>query len=341
MRSAVALLLLALAATAHAQVQLCAADLDGDGDVAETEQAICTDTPTGPFCPLQPMTCGIVTNPDGTISYACPSAPAGSCQQDGAGGVTCSPHACFVRSQVPAEGEEAPDTGPTNDGPRDANNACIGELQIFAGTSTRCRKSGVETGFQNCCKKRDDVIEEDQGKRDGGVGKKLEVLKAMHIAAGIAVAAGPGPANAYLRMTLSPNTIRAAATSNVMTEMLAQRCDKRDMEMALLKDGGNCVALGSYCAERWPLVGCVQRAETACCFNSKLARIIQEQGRAQLPAMGGFGDPREPNCRGFRPEEFQAIDFSKIDLSEYFDELTPRAQSIIEGEIRSRVEARP
>ena len=90
----------------------------------------------------------------------------------------------------------------------------------------------------------------------------------------------------------------------------------------------------------WPLVGCVQRAESHCCFNSKLARIVQEQGRAQIPSMGGFGTAREPNCRGFRPEEFQAIDFSKIDLSEYFDELQTRSQALIEGEIRTRVEAR-
>lgn len=342
MRSAAVVLLLMLSGTASAQVMLCAADLDGDGDVTETEHATCTDTAAGPFCPLQTMACSATTNADGTPGFACPSNPALSCQPDGAGGATCSRHACFARSAIPAETEDPPIT-PTNQGPRDASNACIGELQIFAGESARCRRAGVETGFRNCCRERGDVIQDSSGNSNSpkdDARKKLELLRHIHISAGIAVAAGPGPANAYLATHVDPQTIATARTSNVMTQMLMERCDARDMEAALLKDGGNCVEIGSYCAERWPLVGCVQRAEAHCCFNSKLARIIQEQGRMQLPAIGGFGTPQAPNCRGFRPEEFQAIDFSKIDMSEYFEELTPRSQEVIEGEIRSRVEDR-
>jgi conjugal transfer mating pair stabilization protein TraN len=51
-----------------------------------------------------------------------------------------------------------------------------------------------------------------------------------------------------------------------------------------------------------------------------MARIIQEQGRPQLTAFGptgNWGSPDNPNCRGFTPEEFEALDFAKIDFSEY------------------------
>jgi len=338
-RSAVAVLLLALATVAHGQVPLCAADLDADGEVAQSEQATCLDLPGGPLCPLQQVACIVQPGSGGVDTFACPLNPALPCVDDGNGGAACSPHACFVRSTVPGQAVEPPASTPTNTGPRDAAGMCLGDLQIFAGDSTRCRRAGVETAFQNCCAQHDDVLQDSGGSR-GSVGAKLELFKAIHVATGLAVAAGPAAANAYLSSTLDPKTVAVGLASGVMTQMLIQRCDSRDLQTALMKDSGYCVSVGSYCAERWPLVGCVQRAESHCCFNSKLARIVQEQGRAQLPAMGGFGTPEEPNCRGFRAVEFQALDFSKIDLSEYFEELEIRGQSAIEGEIRSRVEER-
>lgn len=49
--------------------------------------------------------------------------------------------------------------------------------------------------------------------------------------------------------------------------------------------------------------------------NSILARVLHEQGRAQINK--SRGTPEEPNCEGFTPGELASIDFSKIDLSEY------------------------
>jgi len=31
-----------------------------------------------------------------------------------------------------------------------------------------------------------------------------------------------------------------------------------------------------------------------------------------------WGTAKHPYCRGFTPEEFQSIDFSKVDLTEYY-----------------------
>ncbi len=83
---------------------------------------------------------------------------------------------------------------------------------------------------------------------------------------------------------------------------------------------GRCHSIGLYYVESWPLIGCVQRAYVYCCFNSLLGRIIQEQGRPQLKDFqpgGNWGTPTAPNCIGFTPDEFQMIDFSKVDLSEF------------------------
>src|SRR3546814_7103530 len=73
---------------------------------------------------------------------------------------------------------------------------------------------------------------------------------------------------------------------------------------------------------------------------SKLGRIIQEQGRPQLKSFAdGWGPVKTPNCRGFTPEEFQALDFSRMDLSEYYSEVQARAQADIQSDMKDRIDA--
>ena len=54
-----------------------------------------------------------------------------------------------------------------------------------------------------------------------------------------------------------------------------------------------------------------------CCFNSKLAKIINRQGRIQI------GLPID-SCSGFNQEQLQAIDFAQIDLSEFIADVMPK-----------------
>lgn len=87
---------------------------------------------------------------------------------------------------------------------------------------------------------------------------------------------------------------------------------------------GNCHKVGTYCSEKWPVIGCVQNKETYCCFSSPLARTMHEGGRPQLGI--SWGTPENPSCRGFTIEEFQKIDFSKIDFSEWIKYELPNVQ---------------
>jgi conjugal transfer mating pair stabilization protein TraN len=87
-------------------------------------------------------------------------------------------------------------------------------------------------------------------------------------------------------------------------------------------------------------VGCVQRNQSYCCFNSKLARILQEQGRAQIPSIGGFGSAQSPNCRGFTTHEFQSLDFTKIDLTGYHAQIRTKGQALIQGEAQDAARRR-
>jgi len=82
-----------------------------------------------------------------------------------------------------------------------------------------------------------------------------------------------------------------------------------------------CYYVGKYCAEKWNALGiifCAQEKKTYCCFSSPLAKIIHEHGRPQLGI--SWGTPKNPNCRGFTAQEFQKLDFSKIDFSAWIEE---------------------
>ncbi|HIF9186999.1 TPA: conjugal transfer protein TraN, partial [Photobacterium damselae] len=56
-----------------------------------------------------------------------------------------------------------------------------------------------------------------------------------------------------------------------------------------------------------------------CQFDSKMARIIQEQGRTQIGM--NFGSAKTPQCQGFTPEQMQQMDFDAIDFSDFYDDL--------------------
>src|SRR3546814_19688315 len=85
-----------------------------------------------------------------------------------------------------------------------------------------------------------------------------------------------------------------------MIGILLSSCEQKYMETGMLCCSGVCVEVGSYGSPK--ILGiCVQKSRSHCCFNTKLGRIIQEQGRPQLKSFAdGWGPVKTPNCRGFK-----------------------------------------
>lgn len=102
-------------------------------------------------------------------------------------------------------------------------------------------------------------------------------------------------------------------------------CKPEEKNWAEDAKSGKTHLVGSYCAKKIVVLGCILTKQTHCKFNSKLARIIHEQGRPQINL--SWGDAKSPECRGFTPEEFQRLDFSKIDLSEYVADIQAKVSN--------------
>ena len=91
-------------------------------------------------------------------------------------------------------------------------------------------------------------------------------------------------------------------------------CSAEERELAEERNAGNTHYLGRYCSKRTFFGVCVRRSRAWCVFGSKLGRILQQQARAQLGI--GWSD-----CRGFTVAEIEGIDFARLDLSEFTENL--------------------
>ena len=91
-------------------------------------------------------------------------------------------------------------------------------------------------------------------------------------------------------------------------------CSASERELAEERNAGNTHYLGKYCSRKTFFGICIRRSRAWCVFGSKLGRILQQQGRAQLGI--GWG-----NCRGLTVAEIEGIDFASLDLSEFTEDL--------------------
>ncbi len=112
-------------------------------------------------------------------------------------------------------------------------------------------------------------------------------------------------------------------------------CEESEQVLAMKRDARLCRGVGSYCSQRIGLINvCVEKTESYCCFNSRLARILNEQGRAQLGK--SWGSAESPDCGGFSVAQLESLDFSRMDLSEFYAEIAPTLPDA--GAMRARVQ---
>lgn len=89
------------------------------------------------------------------------------------------------------------------------------------------------------------------------------------------------------------------------------KCNQEEQDLFERNKLGQCRRIGK-------ISGLVLREYAYCCFPSKLARIIHEEGRKQLGI--SWGTPSNPNCRALTIDELKQLDFSSMDLGEIIED---------------------
>jgi len=280
------------------------------------------------------------------IDQYCPIGVDNDCLKNN-GGSECSANKCIDLDKEPAEESNIDGSMLVNDGKRNEEGLCLDQMFIFNGRAQDCKMPGVSNAFKNCCKSEGKALSDDAGSLMSAAqtmstvshvySAATEAYTAYNAAiqagqtAAAAMNSGIAAAQNYMMVAFDPTSLAISVAVYVVMKYLATACDQLSMETALMNDSGYCHRVGTYCKKRIKFIGCVQKAQSHCCFNSKLARIIHEQGRPQLKTgINNWGSPEAPLCRGFTPEEFQSVDFGKIDLSEYIDEIQKNATEQIQ-----------
>lgn len=120
------------------------------------------------------------------------------------------------------------------------------------------------------------------------------------------------------------------------------QCDAEEQQLGFAREAGRAHYVGRH-TSGGPLDE--RKYQTYCVFSSKLSRIIQEQGRPQLGI--GWGSSRDPECRPLSTEEVGRLDWSRMDLSEFYQDAQlaadAAAQNIdsnqqLESRVRERIE---
>lgn len=97
------------------------------------------------------------------------------------------------------------------------------------------------------------------------------------------------------------------------------RCSSEEKALGKAKENKLTVSIGEFCSKK-VLGVCLEKKRSYCQFDSKLAQIVQQQGRnGQLHV--GFGKASSPDCRGITQTELQQINFEALDFSNFFDDL--------------------
>lgn len=133
-----------------------------------------------------------------------------------------------------------------------------------------------------------------------------------------------------------PYSLAISLAIQVIMEMMS--CSESDVYTATYNKTGLCHYVGDYCSEKYPIIGCVTRKNGYCCYNSKLAKIVNVQGRPQLGK--GWGSAENPSCAGFTTEEFEKLDFNSLNLSEFYSEIVPRDLKSFDTQITNQMGTR-
>lgn len=119
-----------------------------------------------------------------------------------------------------------------------------------------------------------------------------------------------------------PWSLAISAAIYIIMDMM--KCEQSEQILGMRRGQGLCHHVGTWCSSK-ALGSCLKKKEGWCCFPSKLGRIVNQQGRAQIGK--SWGTPQSPDCSGFTLEELEKLRFDQMDLSEFIADIQAQVKS--------------
>ncbi len=105
--------------------------------------------------------------------------------------------------------------------------------------------------------------------------------------------------------------------SGLLLDNNLMSCNADEQKLAAEQKKKACHYVGTYCSNK-SFFGCLMKKMTYCCYGSVLGRIVEEAGHSQLGL--SWGDAKNPQCGGFTVAQFQQIDLSNVDFSDFYND---------------------
>jgi len=311
-------------------------------------------TPTGTACrQVNPATgtCEIAEN-----TYRCPVAPGSKVQVSNCpANVFCIAGSCFNTAYT-ADGDFARSMSFMEAAREAGVYLDTDNMQVFKGEANSCR----DRLFKNCCETDSagagmtnqslfgagsrlvyDVLMNSTNREflyqgmqallmGGGFSGTFTTYGVTVAVNGAALPAGSAVlyAGESLVIAFDPWSLAIAVVIYVIMSLTS--CNETEGKLAMKEGAALCHTIGSYCSSCIRILGhcvsCIETTTGKCCFNSRLARIINEQGRGQFGK--GWGSPQSPDCSGFTIAQLQSLDFSAMDLSEFYASIVPTLPNV-------------
>jgi conjugal transfer mating pair stabilization protein TraN len=129
-------------------------------------------------------------------------------------------------------------------------------------------------------------------------------------------------------VAFDPWSLVIAVVIYIILSMMS--CNEEEGKLAMKEGARLCHTIGTWCSSCFRVLGscvsCIEHTTSKCCFNSMLARIVNEQGRAQIGK--GWGGAQSPDCSGFTVAQLQLLDFARMDLTEFYASLVPTLPNV-------------
>lgn len=134
--------------------------------------------------------------------------------------------------------------------------------------------------------------------------------------------------------------INCCTDDGLLVDIGLASCSGEAIALAEKKAEGLCHDVGTYCSAK-VLGVCTKKRKSYCCYKGKLSRIIMEEAHIQLNL--DWGTAKNSDCSGLTVEQFQALDFSVMDFSEFYADAQATTNVPLESDvlqdIQSKIEA--
>lgn len=112
-------------------------------------------------------------------------------------------------------------------------------------------------------------------------------------------------------------------------------CDQQEIALMGKQEAKAVHYVGTYCSNK-SLFGCLEKSMVYCAFEGSLGRIVQEAGRPQIGKT--WGTAKDPDCSGFTVDQFQQLDLSNVDFSEFYQDKLKDFTSPDPGSTATRIQ---